>query len=244
LPITIVNNKLIRIRLMKMISAVIVAAGKGTRMNGDLPKQYLLLERLPILSHTLMIFESCDLIHEIIMVIPAQDMAYCRDNILAKVNIKKKIQLVCGGEKRQESVYNGILATGHSSDIVVIHDGVRPFIGSEHLNAVIEGAEQFGACILGIPAYDTLKEIDHSETIVKTVPRDRIWLAQTPQAFQYDLIKKAHAKARLEEYQSTDDASLVEWLGGSVKIICGSRENIKITNQEDLEIARALMKSR
>jgi 2-C-methyl-D-erythritol 4-phosphate cytidylyltransferase len=226
---------------MKIVSAVIVAAGKGTRMNGDLPKQYLLLESLPILCHTLMVFESCDMIQEIVVVIPAQDTAYCRENILAKINIGKKLLLVCGGENRQDSVYKGLLAAGQRSDIVVIHDAVRPFIRSEQLNAVIKGAEQFGACILGIPAYDTLKEIDYSATIVKTIQRDRVWLAQTPQAFQYDLIKKAHTKARRNEYLSTDDASLVEWLGARVKIIYGSRDNIKITNQEDLEIARALM---
>ena len=227
-----------------MVAAVIVAAGKGTRMNGDLPKQYLLLENLPILSHTLMVFESCDLIHEIVMVIPESDTAYCRENVLAKISITKKIQLVSGGEKRQDSVYKGILAVDRHSDIVVIHDGVRPFVRSGQLAAVIRGAEQFGASILGTPACDTLKEIDDSETIVKTIQRDRIWLAQTPQAFQYDLIKKAHAMALRDKYQSTDDASLVEWLGAPVKIISGSRDNIKITDQEDLTIARALMKCR
>ena len=202
-----------------MVAAVIVAAGKGTRMNGDLPKQYLLLENLPILSHTLMVFESCDLIHEIVMVIPESDTAYCRENVLAKISITKKIQLVSGGEKRQDSVYKGILAVDRRSDIVVIHDGVRPFVRSGQLAAVIRGAEQFGASILGTPACDTLKEIDHSETIVKTIQRDTIWLAQTPQAFQFELIKRAHAKARRNEYLSTDDASLVEWLGTTVKII-------------------------
>ena len=225
-------------------SAVIVAAGKGTRMDGDLPKQYLLLESLPILAHTLTVFASCDLVEEIIVVVPAQDTDYCRDNILSKIKITKKCQLVSGGEERQDSVYNGILAVSASSNIVVIHDGVRPFIRSDQLIAVIKGAEKFGACILGIPAYDTLKEIDHSKSILKTIQRDSIWLAQTPQAFHYNLIKEAHAKARRNQYLSTDDASLAEWSGATVKIISGSRDNIKITSQEDLDIARALMRSR
>ena len=225
-------------------SAVIVAAGKGARMDGDLPKQYLLLESLPILAHTLKVFASCDLVEEIIVVVPAQDTEYCRENILSKVNVTKKCQFVSGGEERQDSVYNGILTVSEDSDIVVIHDGVRPFIRSDQLIAVIHAADRFGACILGIPAYDTLKEIDHSKSILRTIQRERIWLAQTPQAFQYNLIKEAHAKARRNQYLSTDDAALAEWSGVSVKIISGSRDNIKITNQEDLEIARALMRSR
>ena len=227
-----------------MVSAVIVAAGKGTRMHGEVPKQYLLLEKLPILSHTLMAFEACERIQEVVLVIPERDRTYCRENIIAPINVSKDLKFVAGGDKRQDSVYRGLSAISRHSGIVVIHDGVRPFVRSDQLDAVINGAEQFGACILGIPAQDTLKELDAAETIVRTIQRDKIWLAQTPQAFQSDLIMKAHTTARRNEYLSTDDASLVEQLGVKVKIIRGGRNNIKITNQEDLAIARALMRYR
>ena len=120
---------------------------------------------------------------------------------------------------------------------------MRPFVQHDQFTACINGAAKYGACILGIPAYDTLKQVDKSGQIVDTIARDTIWLAQTPQAFRYDLIKKAHDQARLDGYQGTDDAALVERLGQAVKILRGSRSNIKITNKEDLKIARALLQA-
>ena len=125
--------------------------------------------------------------------------------------------------------------------IVVIHDGVRPFLQNHQLIAAIEGARESGACIMGVPAYETLKQVDASSHIIRTLKRDDVWLAQTPQAFRYDLIRKAHDRAQVEGYSATDDAALVERLGGTVKIIPGSRNNIKITIKEDLEMAQSIL---
>jgi len=223
-----------------MVAAIIVAAGKGLRMQDALRKQYLPLAGLPILAHTLTVLGKCQLISRIYLVIPQDDFDFCRARILNRIKIAN-VNLVAGGARRQESVYRGLQQLERGCRIVVIHDGVRPFVPPDQITACIDGARKYGACILGIPAYDTLKQVDQSGTIVNTTARDAIWLAQTPQAFRCDLIKKAHDQAQLEGYQGTDDASLVERLGLPVKIIRGSRSNIKITTREDLEIARALI---
>jgi len=224
-----------------MVAAIIVAAGKGVRMQDSMPKQYLPLAGLPIIAHTLTIFGNCDLVDHSYLIIPRDDFVYCRQSILDRIKLTGSVKLVSGGARRQESVYRGLQQIDPACRIVIIHDGVRPFVQHDQIAACINGAEEFGSCILGIPAYDTLKQVDKSGNIVNTRARDSIWLAQTPQAFRYDLIKKAHDRARLDCYHGTDDASLVERLGATVKIIRGSRSNIKITNQEDIIIARALL---
>jgi len=224
-----------------MVAAIIVAAGQGIRMRESLRKQYLPLAGHPILAHTLMAIGKRDLVDHIYLVVPRDDFDFCRENVLSVLDGFRNVELVAGGERRQESVCKGLQQIEGGCSIVIIHDGVRPFVRKDQIDACIEGAGTFGACILGIPAYDTLKQVDNSGNIVATTPRDAIWLAQTPQVFHYDLIKKAHDQARLDGFQGTDDASLVERLGATVKIIRGSRSNIKITNKEDLDIARALI---
>ncbi len=226
---------------INMVAAIIVAAGKGVRMQDSLRKQYLPLAGLPILAHTLTVFGKCDLVDHIYLVIPPDDFDFCRESILDRIKLVGNVNLVAGGARRQDSVYRGLQQIDPGCRIVIIHDGVRPFVQHDQIAACINGAEKFGSCILGIPAYDTLKQVDKSGNIVNTTARDAIWLAQTPQAFRYDLIKKAHDQARLDDYQGTDDASLVERLGAAGRIIGGSRSNIKISNQEDLKIARALL---
>lgn len=227
-----------------MISAIIVAAGKGERMNGTVRKQYIDLAGRPILAYSLTAFEECNKIDSIFLVIPKEDLDYCQKNILPLLKLQKKVNIVPGGATRQISVYNGLQALDDKTDIVVIHDGVRPFIPSEQLIACIIGAKETGACILGVPASDTLKYVKKSGTIEKTLARDAVWLAQTPQAFQYNLIIKAHEKARQDGYSGTDDALLVERLGVNVKIINGSKSNIKITSREDLKLARAMLQAK
>jgi 2-C-methyl-D-erythritol 4-phosphate cytidylyltransferase len=226
---------------INMVAAIIVAAGKGVRMQDPLRKQYLPLAGLPILAHTLTVFAKCDLVGHIYLVIPQDDIDFCRENILDRIKLGDNVTLVAGGSRRQESVYRGLQHIDPACRIVIIHDGVRPFVQHDQLAACINGAGKFGSCILGVPAYDTLKQVDKSGNIVNTIARDAIWLAQTPQAFRYDLIKRAHDQARLDGFQGTDDASLVERLGEAVKILRGSRSNIKITHKEDLKIARALL---
>lgn len=221
-----------------MVTAIIVAAGQGRRMEGDRRKQYLSLAGLPILTRTLMVFHRCDAVDEIVLVVPEDDIDFCRETILKPEGLSRNITLSPGGERRQDSVFNGLKEVNPSCRIVVIHDGVRPFVQNDQIIACIDGARQFGACILGVPAYETLKQVDPSDHIIRTLKRDDVWLAQTPQAFGHDLIRKAHDRARIENYTATDDASLVEKLGATVKIVKGSRRNIKITVKEDLEMAR------
>jgi 2-C-methyl-D-erythritol 4-phosphate cytidylyltransferase len=223
------------------VHAIIVAAGKGIRMSNTVRKQYIALDGIPMLSRTLGVFDHCDRIDRIIMAVPKDDIDYCRNEIIPAANMKKEAILVRGGPRRQDSVYNSLKAIETDDGIVLIHDGVRPFVEPEDLVVCIDSAKKHGACILGIPAFDTVKHVNAKNEIIETQKRDMLWLAQTPQAFQLKLIKKAHEIAKQEGFRGTDDASLVERLGEVVKIMPGSRNNIKITSQEDLKLALALI---
>ena len=227
--------------MKEKVHAIIVAAGKGTRMHDSMRKQYIALSGIPVLRHTLNIFDHCHLVNRIILVVPKEDFDFCRDDILRPAMFQKDLRLVAGGLERQDSVCNALQVIEPDGGIVVIHDGVRPFLRQKHLVACIESAVEFGACIIGTPAFDTVKQVNAKNEIVQTHTRNALWLAQTPQVFQAELIKKAHETAKQDGYVGTDDAALVEHLGQTVKIIPGSRNNIKITSQEDLELARAIM---
>ncbi len=224
-----------------MTAGIIVAAGSGVRMGADARKQYLRVGGIPILAHTLKAFDKCRAIDRIFLVVPKEDHDFCRIEIIDPLNLEKEPVLVPGGIVRQESVYNGIIAAGEKTQIAVIHDGVRPFISPDAIEKSVISAQEHGACILGIPAFDTLKQTDSKGRITETIDRSTIWLAQTPQTFSYNLIKEAHEKAIEESYTGTDDASLVERLGKPVQIIQGSRNNIKITTPEDLPLAEAIL---
>lgn len=224
------------------VHAIIVAAGKGSRMSGSVRKQYIALDGIPILGHTLNLFDRCAMVNQMIVVVPDEDLDFCRKEILSCAKIQKDLNLIAGGAQRQDSVYNALQVIEADEGIVIVHDGVRPFVRQGQLAACINGAAEMGACILGIPAFDTVKKINPKNEIIKTHQRDMLWLAQTPQVFEINLIKKAHEKAKQEGFAGTDDASLVERLGAVVKIIPGSRSNMKITNSEDLNLARAIMK--
>ena len=223
-----------------MNTGIIVAAGKGIRMNQKARKQYLLMKGLPIISHTLKTFDSCEIIDDILLVIPEQDFDFCRTHILPSAEVNKRIELVAGGPERQDSVYNGLSAVTDPHGIAVIHDGVRPFVNVDVLAACVKTAAIKGACILGMPVSETVKRVNSEGYIEKTLDRNPLWTAQTPQAFQYTIIKKAHDKARVDGIRGTDDALLVERLGHKVDIIEGSRFNIKITTPEDLQLADAI----
>jgi 2-C-methyl-D-erythritol 4-phosphate cytidylyltransferase len=225
-----------------MTSAIIVAAGSGARMQNAVRKQYHTLAGIPVVAHTLKAISASPLIEEIVLVIPQDDVAYCRENILQPLGLQARVLTVAGGAERQDSVYNGLCALA-GGGIVVIHDGVRPFVSRERLEACIRGAETSGACILGVPAYDTLKQVRPSGAIVRTLDRRGIWLAQTPQAFAADLIRRAHCEARTDGFRGTDDAALVERLGVTITILPGSRFNLKITTPQDLILARALLQT-
>ncbi|MBU1712995.1 MAG: 2-C-methyl-D-erythritol 4-phosphate cytidylyltransferase, partial [Proteobacteria bacterium] len=218
-------------------------AGKGIRMKGAVRKQYIEIDGCPVLRRTLKVFDSCRTVDHIILVIPPDDFRLCIDEIISPLKIEKKTDIIAGGSERQDSVYNGLLAVNEKESTVVIHDGVRPFVSPDQIEECVKQAVLHGACILGLPASDTLKIINGSGYIEKTMKRDAVWLAQTPQAFNYALIKKAHDCARKDGFTGTDDASLVERVGGKVKVINGSINNIKITTPEDLAIAMSIIVS-
>jgi 2-C-methyl-D-erythritol 4-phosphate cytidylyltransferase len=225
-----------------MVSAIIVAGGRGLRMKGDVRKQYLLLDGLPILSHTLKRFDDVPDIDAIFLVVPKADFEQCKSGVIEAGDIRKPVTLVAGGARRQDSVYNGLLAAKELGGIVVIHDGVRPCVRPHDILACIEAAREHGAAILGVPVVDTLKRTDSNQRINATLDRQYIWQAQTPQAFQYDLIRRAHEAGRLEKFPATDDAQLVERMGKTVQLVRGHRNNIKITMPEDLPAAEAILK--
>lgn len=220
-------------------AAIIVAGGKGSRMGGAIKKQYLPLAGIPILSRTLLKFDACEAVQEIVLAAPEADMAFCRAEIISCC--RKRVTLVAGGAERQESVYNGLLAVENSLRIVTVHDGVRPFITPEQITSCIREARRSGACIIATPVTDTLKRAESSGMIRETVERKNLWMAQTPQAFLYRTIRDAHEAARRDGYRGTDDAGLVERIGKQVKIIPGDPGNIKITIQAELALAEAVL---
>ena len=226
--------------MVSSISAVIVAGGKGERMRTNIRKQYLVLGNLPVLSHTLAVFDLCPVIHRIYLVVPEPDRDFCAKEVVAPIEPQTPVHLVSGGAFRQASVYHGLCAIPDTDGVAVIHDGVRPFVSGGQIETVARSALKYGACIFGIPAVDTLKQVDADNYIARTVARQTIRLAQTPQAFQYSIIKKAHDLAMSDGVIGTDDASLVERLGIRVLVIPGSPRNIKITTPDDLLMAQAI----
>lgn len=225
---------------MTTVSAIIVAAGKGRRMNAAAPKQYLILGGLPILSHTMLAVDACPEVDDICLVVPESDIDYCRKAVLAPIYLRVPVKMIAGGPQRQESVYNGLSSLVSDNGIVLIHDGVRPFVGVDEIRRCIDAAKIHGACIPGLPVSDTLKAVDDGGDIIRTIDRGLLWHAQTPQAFQCRLIKDAHEKAKCEGVTGTDDAFLVERLGEKVHVVSGSIFNIKITTPEDLKMAEAI----
>lgn len=216
--------------------AVIPIAGKGRRMGTQISKQFLNLKGKPIVVHTIEAFLSVEQVNQIILVADENEMLYCREEILDKYGFKD-IAVVPGGEKRQDSVYNGLRSCKPQTDFVIIHDGVRPLVSKRLIIDALDNARIYGACCTAVPVKDTIKISDKDRYIINTPDRDMLWAAQTPQAFKYDLIMEAHRRARACGFIGTDDASLVEKMDKKVKIIEGSYENIKITTPEDLKLA-------
>ena len=220
-----------------MIAALIVAAGKGTRMGGDCPKPYLKLGDRPILAHCLKAFADACLIDHIYLVVDRGEKSRCRNQLLPDLALTTPVTLVEGGPERQTSVYNGLREITDSDGIVLIHDGARPFVPPDLITACIDGARQWMACIPALPATETLKRVNTQRCVEETLERRHIWMAQTPQAFELSLIKQAHEEALRRGWQVTDDACLLERTGVKVHVIEGRRENIKITVPQDLVMA-------
>jgi 2-C-methyl-D-erythritol 4-phosphate cytidylyltransferase len=221
------------------VSVIIPAAGQGTRMGSATPKQYLLLKGQPILHHTLLAFETSALVDSVTLAVPKNDLAQARK----KWDYKIVKNIVEGGKERQDSVYNGFKAIDADTDIVIVHDGVRPFVSSAMIGRSIEAAENFGAAIVAIPVSDTIKQVDEKNFVTRTVDRNGLWRVQTPQAFQYQVLGEAFEKAVNDSYYGTDEGSLLEYAGRKLKIIMGSELNIKITRPEDLILGEGILNS-
>ncbi len=210
-------------------------------MGSPVPKQFLEVEGVPILARTLRVFVHHPLIHKIVIAIPPDHADFFAEHILPACQTDKDIRVAAGGDTRQESVYNG-LESLRDTDVVVIHDGVRPFVTAETITQTIHAAHLSGAAIAAVPVRETVKR--KIGECVQTVSRESLWFAHTPQSFQTSLILKAHEEALAMAFQSTDDASLVERTGRPVIIVEDSYENIKITTPVDLALASVLARKR
>jgi 2-C-methyl-D-erythritol 4-phosphate cytidylyltransferase len=224
-----------------MICAVIVAGGRGTRMISAVRKQYLTLTGVTIVAHTLMAFDRHPGLDRMVLVVPKNDLAWCRASVLAPLCLDHDVQLVAGGQRRQDSVFNGLNAVGVADGMVMIHDGVRPFVRLSLMNTLLAGAKISGGCIPAIPVTDTVKQVDARGTIIRTLNRQQIRLAQTPQTFSIQLIRDAYQVAGQRGFTATDDASIAEFAGQTVTVVPGDPDNIKITAPGDLLTAKAIL---
>ena len=228
---------------MSRIAAIVPAAGLGTRMGAETPKQFLELDGMPLILFTLRRLASCSAITEFFISTRAEDIVSLQDTV-AKAGLGRPARVVHGGDTRQQSVANALAQVDPTTEIVLVHDAVRPFVTLEQIERVIAEARTRGAAILGIPAIDTVKEVKRASLpqdvalITSTIPRERIVLAQTPQAFQYALIRDAFRSGQKDGVTASDEAGLVERLGHDVYVVQGSDRNLKITRPADMELAR------
>ncbi len=212
-------------------------------MGSGRAKQFLDIEGKPLLAATLRPFELSRAIDAVIVVVPSSDLDYCRKEIVEAFKFDKVKKVVAGGKRRQDSVRLGLEAAEQNYDLALIHDGVRPVISGNFIQRIIEAAKTHGAVISGLPAKDTVKEVDNDDKVVRTYDRSHVWLVQTPQVFLYKDILAAHQKAFEESWEeATDDSALIEKLGVPVKVVEGSERNIKVTTPNDLELARFFLK--
>jgi 2-C-methyl-D-erythritol 4-phosphate cytidylyltransferase len=224
------------------VSAIIVAGGNGRRFGGTTKKQFIEICGKPILYHSIDAFEKCKLVSEIVLVLPAENLEFY-ERTISKIKRFKKIQkTVKGGKKRQDSVYNGLKNVSDKADIVLVHDAARPLVNIKIINRVIDQSKKSGCAICAVRINDTVKQSSGDYLIEKTIPRDDLWLAQTPQGFKYDLIKSAFQNAYEKNLVGTDESSFVESLGIKPAIVEGPKYNIKITKPEDLKLAEFYLK--
>lgn len=226
------------------VVAVIPAGGTGKRMGSAVPKQFLMLGDRPLILHALLIFERAPTVAEVILVVPRDERDRALREVVERYGLKKVRKVVAGGATRQESVYHGLGETGEDTEIVVVHDAVRPFVTEDMIERSIEAARQDGGAIVAVPMKDTPKQAGPDGKIQRTLDRSGLWLAQTPQTFRRGILIEAYRKAEIDGLHATDDAALVERMGHPVGIVPGSWENIKITTSEDLVIAEAILAAR
>jgi len=221
--------------------AIVLAGGAGKRMGTATNKQFLLLDNKPIIVRTLQIFEECRPVDGVYLVVNQKDLPIMQEEILETYKFNKVLKLVIGGRLRQDSVRNGLEAIENPCDIVIIHDGARPFVSPSFIEKGIFLMEMFDAVIPALPVKDTIKTVSKEGFVIKTLERDSLWNVQTPQTFKYDLIIKAYRDGMNKKLYGYDDATFLEHMGKKVKVIEGSPYNIKITTPEDLIIAKGML---
>lgn len=229
----------------KYCTAVVLAAGSGRRMGTKVHKQYLLLDGKPVLYYSLKTFQESELIERIILVSGRGEEDWCRKNIVEKYALTKVTDVVAGGEERYDSVWNGLQRAGREG-YVYIHDGARPFVDKEMIRRAYECVIREKACVAGMPVKDTIKVVDEEEFVTDTPDRSSLWMVQTPQVFESELITDAYSMLKSSPSETvTDDAMVVErMMGLPVKMFRGSYENIKITTPEDMDIAEVFLKKK
>ncbi len=226
--------------------AIIPSAGMGRRL-GFRKKPFLMLADKPLLAHTLDAFESCEPVDAVIVVVGADDVSYCKKEIVEKFALKKVIDVIPGGKERQDSIQCALDLLGTLQkkwDVVVVHDGARPLVTATIIADTIKAAIKTSAAITAVPPKDTIKELASDGTVSRTIARDTLACVQTPQAFAFDILRAAYDKAASDNFTGTDDSSLVERLGTTVTVVPGSYENIKVTTQEDIAISLEILKNR
>ena len=224
-----------------MNGVVIVAAGTGSRMNMGINKQFIKLEGKEIIAYTIEKFYNNSNIEDIVVVVKEDESEFFKKEILDKYNFKN-VKIAYGGKERQDSVYNGLKLLDEKCDVVLIHDGARPFVSDKIIDKSIEEAKEHKAIVVGVPVKDTIKVIDNDKNIVDTPNRSVLWAVQTPQTFDYNILIDAYKDAFKNKFYGTDDAMLVERIGYKVKMLEGSYNYIKITTQEDLNIGSQILR--
>ena len=228
---------------MSRIAAILPAAGLGTRMGAETPKQFLELDGVPLVIFTLRRLAACEAITDFLIATRAEEIAMLEARVRQE-QLGRPVRVVRGGDSRQESVARALAQVSAGTEIVLVHDAVRPFVTRRQIERLIAEARARGAAILGIPAIDTVKEVKRASLpedvalITATIPRERIVLAQTPQAFTCALLQKAFAQAAQDDVTASDEAALVERLGCDVYVVLGSERNLKITRPADMDLAR------
>ncbi|NIP37892.1 MAG: 2-C-methyl-D-erythritol 4-phosphate cytidylyltransferase [Candidatus Dadabacteria bacterium] len=224
------------------VCAIIVAGGSGRRFGNTTKKQFVKIGGKPALYYSVNAFENCSAVSEIVLVLPKDDLDFY-DSVISKLKEFKKVKKITeGGKSRQDSVNKGLCKVPDTTDIVLVHDAARPLVDTRTINRVIEQTKLSDCAICAAPVNDTVKQTGKDNLIERTVPRDNLWLAQTPQGIRFDLIKQAYQNAADNNISGTDESSLVECLGIKPVIVQGPKHNIKITTPEDIKLAEFYLK--
>lgn len=229
-----------------MVTAIVLAGGKGSRMNSDVAKQYMKIANREIIYYSLRTFQNCKYVDSVVLVTRAEDISFCKNEIVGKYGFDKISAVCAGGKERYDSVKCGIACLEDNyNGLIMIHDGARPFVTEQMIIDSIEAASKYGACTVGMPVKDTIKLVDENGFGIETPDRNMLYMIQTPQTFKYSIIREAYDKFEADKninHKITDDTMVVEqYVGVSSKIVLGSYSNLKITTPEDIEIAEKIL---